>query len=704
MKTPRSLYQMCAVWLAIGLLSACSGSIEQKQCKTDSSCPQFEYCSEAKKCTQDCDPRQVTNTCAMGLSCSSRGKCVDSTVMCQDNSDCQQPPADATPFCDGTTSVSPKSIGRCIDAGEGKRCQYDDERIPCPDGCDQNTGLCIENNDPCKNKTCDEPPGQRCKDGMTLVKYESMGMCMADGSCSYQEREEVCTDGCENNACKAGGCDGKTCDMPPANRCAQDNPNLAIQYDAMGTCNEENGAASCSYPTTLINCVYQGATCQDGACVNGKTQSGEVIITEIMVEPVSPLTKSSHQWFEVYNTTNADVDLQGWRIVSATPNATESHTIAAVDMMGNPTPLIVPSGGYLLLANGADPLGNATAPGYVYADVQLSFEDHIELVNTQGNTVDYVYWEAGSMIDGRSRGFDPMAAQDAQSNDNFASWCPELASAYDGGANYGSPAGANTACNAQPCGAFTCPTKPNNFCNAQGDAVTYTIDNPMCEVSRFNNPYCDFGVMEVNCDANTTLCVAGTCEMIPANLPQPGQVLITETLGNPVGTDGDGEWIELYNTTDQPLSLFSLKITDNEQGSAFDSYQILNPAATIPAKGYAVLSTNVDMMTNGGITGAYQLGDGILKNSPTLDAMMKSTMRLRLVTHTDTLIDEAYYFESSANTMGASYQLSVSAYKDVMGAETGNDTDASWCAGTFMYDTMTNKGLGTPGAENAVCQ
>ena len=66
------------------------------------------------------------------------------------------------------------------------------------------------------------------------------------------------------------------------------------------------------------------------------------------------------------------------------------------------------------------------------------------------------------------------------------------------------------------------------------------------------------------CPAATTLCVAGTCEPLPANLPTAGQLIITEVMGDPVGVDSMGEWIEIYNTTDTQLALFSLVIEDDE--------------------------------------------------------------------------------------------------------------------------------------------
>lgn len=698
---------MLAVFFVAAAWAGCSdpepNSIQD--CATDSACADFTYCSASGQCKQDCDPRALTNTCGAGLSCTARGRCVDANLQCTDSTQCDSPP-ESEPFCEGEQSVIPKSVGRCVEQDQGKRCLYDDERLPCPQGCDTSTGLCKEDIDLCLGKVCNTAPAPTCKDANTRVTYAAQGQCMGQGQCAYQAQEEVCVGGCEAGACKASGCEGTMCQTPPANKCADDNPNLAIEYAAVGMCEEREGAASCRYASTLKNCAYSGGTCAAGACQGAKTQSGQVIITEVMSDPVEPLSPFDHEWFELYNTTNGDIDLSGWTIKSAGPNnAEELHVIAPKDAQGMAAPLILKAGERLIVSNGPDPFADGvTAPGYVYGrDIVLFFEDSLELLDAQGATVDYLFWEGGSMLPGRSRKLDPAAAQDATSNDDFSHWCPELGASFGPmSTNFGSPGVANGACVAAPCAGYDCGPKPAGSCTSAGDALTYMNDQAMCQPSRFNNPFCDFGLTQVTCDKATTLCAEGACQMFPTNLPAPGQVIFTETLGNPKGTDSAGEWIELYNTTDQELALFGLKITDNEEGNSFSESEILEINAKIPAKGYAVFATNLDPGTNGGIQGAYELASNLLKNTPALDPVtMKSTMKLRLVKRDGTLIDEAYYFEASNNSQGVSSQLSLPAYKDVATASTINDDATNFCAGANIYDA--SKGKGTPGAENEAC-
>jgi hypothetical protein len=662
-----------------------------RSCSLDRDCPDQNYCDAKGQCAKDCDPTAAQNTCASGQSCDPRGRCVDSAISCGTNDDCDGV-APSAPECDGTTSVIRNAVGRCLDQGMGPQCAYEDQRTPCLTGCNPESGVCNPDIDPCEGKTCDMPPATKC-DNNTLVTYNASGMCsMTNGTCSYASQRMDCVAGCANNACKTGTCDGVTCDTAPAARCADDDPNLLITYDAAGMCEDNMGQPRCNYPSTLTNCAYAGGTCTAGACAGTKTQVGPLIVTEYMASPATPLNDFAHEWFEVTNTSADAVDLNGWILRSA--GAGETFTVA--------TSVMVAPGSSVVLGNGADPQGDGTAaPAINYgATLKLTGEDSIELVDPQGMTSDFVYWEGGAIMTGRSRKLSPAAMQTAEGNDSFASWCPSLADAFGPeGKNFGTPGAANTACAADPCATLGCTGKPADFCNAMGDAVKYTDAAPTCENTRFNNPFCDYKPMTTTCDKAATSCVAGTCEPFPTNLPMPGQVIITELMGNPdVVTDDKGDWLELYNTTDQELALFSLKIEDNETGGSYTSFTINNPALKIPAKSYLVFASSADPAVNGGIQNAVAMTTGLLKNSPTIDqATGKSTMRIRLVRPDMTVVDEAYY---GAPATGASQQLSLPAYDGVADPAASNDADTSFCVGLTGYNGADK---GTPGAANYDC-
>jgi len=584
------------------------------------------------------------------------------------------------------TQTLPKTVGGCRSGA----CVDADRDNPCDLGCNMATGECLRPVELCEEVTCDMPPAAECDGNDRAVTYDPMGVCMIDGmtpTCDYNRQRTNCANGCELvdgvPTCMPGICNADSCDTAPAAMC--DGETL-VQFMAPGTCMEVNGMAECAFQRTFTNCLYIGGTCDAAGaqCQGAKTQSGEIIVTEFMADP--ELFDGTHEWIELYNTTSAPIDLNGYKILSQGASGVEEHTISAS--------VVVPANGFALLANGSDPLDDgATAPAYQYADVTLFFVDFIEIVDTQGSTVDYVYWEGGSTLNARSRKLDPTAPLEATSNDDFSNLCPSLSDPYGMNMNqFGTPGAVNTPCAADPCAGFDCAAnRPDPFCRDDDTLNGPTVMDAMCENTRFNNPFCDFQVMDQACGMTST-CVADACQDIPMNLPTPGDLIITELMGDPTGYD-DNEWIEVYNTTGAELSLFTLTIEDNETGGSRSSFEVRDLAASIPANGYIVFSPNTDMGTNGGFQ-AVEISGGILKNT-NVAADFKVSITLR----DGTVIDEVPY---AAPTEGVSAQLSGPLY--LMGAmtpETANDDILSFCPGVTDYDATLGKG--TPGADNDTC-
>ena len=105
---------------------------------------------------------------------------------------------------------------------------------------------------------------------------------------------------------------------------------------------------------------------------------GDVIITEFLANPVSG-SDDGKEWIEVFNTTNADVDLTGWTL---SDNEDDVHTI------GGDAPVLVPSKGHLVLGESADPSANGGAPvDYAYGGSFTLGNNADEIVLLQGDTV-----------------------------------------------------------------------------------------------------------------------------------------------------------------------------------------------------------------------------------------------------------------------------------------------------------------------------
>ena len=69
-------------------------------------------------------------------------------------------------------------------------------------------------------------------------------------------------------------------------------------------------------------------------------------------------------------------------------------------------------------------------------------------------------------------------------------------------------------------------------------------------------------------------------------------LLISEVLYDPLGTEPNGEWIEIFNNTSSPIELTDWAISDNL------STDVISPTVTIPAGGCMVVAASEDFYTN----------------------------------------------------------------------------------------------------------
>ena len=164
---------------------------------------------------------------------------------------------------------------------------------------------------------------------------------------------------------------------------------------------------------------------------------GSVIINEIMPNP-DVVADAQGEWFELYNTTSAAIDINGWTISDSDFDA---HTI------NNGGALNVPANGYLVLGINGDPATNGgVTVDYVYAGFYLGNSgDEVILTDDVGPTeIDRVVYDGGPdfpHLPGASMelGID---FQDMVDNDASASWAE--ASVPFGAGDLGTPGAANT--------------------------------------------------------------------------------------------------------------------------------------------------------------------------------------------------------------------------------------------------------------------
>ncbi len=158
---------------------------------------------------------------------------------------------------------------------------------------------------------------------------------------------------------------------------------------------------------------------------------GDVIVTEIMSNP-DECGDTSCEYFEIYNTTGAPVDIQGL-IIEDLGGSTSQETLL--------TSVTIPAGGYVILGR----------PGFAYtgfsadAEFDLSLNNSnegVRLSNANGVISETAILDAPGAGVSIQLSADALTATDAA---DPAKWCAST-SAVPGGTDLGTPGAANVTC------------------------------------------------------------------------------------------------------------------------------------------------------------------------------------------------------------------------------------------------------------------
>jgi hypothetical protein len=166
---------------------------------------------------------------------------------------------------------------------------------------------------------------------------------------------------------------------------------------------------------------------------------GDVIITEIHYDP-EYVSDISGEYFELYNAASFDIRLDGWTVSDLD---TDGFTIE--------DPLLVPSGGYVVLGVNQWPSANGGVTvdlAYTRSGGMLLDNGPDEILLEMGGVViDEVAWDisgAWTYAAGYAQGLDP-AYLDEASNDDGGSWCMASSEIVAGG-DLGTPGAENDLC------------------------------------------------------------------------------------------------------------------------------------------------------------------------------------------------------------------------------------------------------------------
>lgn len=250
------------------------------------------------------------------------------------------------------------------------------------------------------------------------------------------------TPGAANVSCEVvvDVCDPNPCALP-ADDCLDET--ILVFYSGDLECVDVDGAPLCDEPfEDLFDCADFDQICMDGACVDAPSPGlapGEVIFNEIMFDTNMELNENNAEWFELYNTTDRALSLEGCVFRD---NIATTAPVGAVS---------VPAGGYVVFARSADRALNGGIAVAGTMNLALGNNGDILRLECGEDEIDAV--DYGAQGFGRpssaSLSLDP-GSQDAAANNAGASWCTAVDFYYNGATPHrGTPNAANPACPAR---------------------------------------------------------------------------------------------------------------------------------------------------------------------------------------------------------------------------------------------------------------
>jgi hypothetical protein len=205
---------------------------------------------------------------------------------------------------------------------------------------------------------------------------------------------------------------------------------------------------------------------------------GDVVINEIMQNPFA-VSDSAGEWFELFNPTPAEIDIDGWTIKD---DDSDSHVI------NNGGPLNIPAGGFLVLGRNADTSTNGgVTVDYEYSGFLLA-NTADEVVLLQGTTeIDRVEYDNGVTFPDPN-GASMALIDPALDNNIGGNWCTSTTPFGDG--DLGTPGESNDCSQPPDCSdaisSIDILWPPNHkfvdinvigVTDPDGDPITITIDS-----------------------------------------------------------------------------------------------------------------------------------------------------------------------------------------------------------------------------------
>ncbi|MCC7540037.1 MAG: lamin tail domain-containing protein [Deltaproteobacteria bacterium] len=393
--------------------------------------------------------------------------------------------------------------------------------------------------------------------------------------------------------------------------------------------------------------------------------AGQLVISEVMYDPSG--AEPGTEWVEIHN-----------------PSTTVTFNLIGCSIRDNDGPpghivgssVVVAPGAYVTLSRGPGP---GFIPSYVYGGgggVEFTNTSDDVSITCGGTLIDGISYDEGGgwpVAMNAALNLSPGALSAIQ-NDSPTNWC--LATSMFSTGDRGTPGAANTACPMLDAGPMDMGPM-----DMGADAADMSIPDLGPDVADMNTA--DVADMNTADVADMNVPDAG-----PSSPSAAGQLVITEIMYDPTGTEPDNEWFELFNpSASVSYELQGCVLTSGAANHTIGSSIVMDPGT------YAVVArTNMvtglpEVYVYGG-SGNIQLGNG------------SDDIRISCG---GTLIDLVAYDEGAAPP--ADWPPAVSAsisLHPTMATLTAaaNDDPANWCVSTTAT-LITDPS--TPGMVNMAC-